>query len=378
MYEDTNYDSDILSKGISCNLKFNKCIIHFTSRNYFGTYDSLIFQTYAYINNKEKLYFSSFIFRKTSNLELKSEHFLYNEKLYTTQIEFDIPSIHSILKGENEVFSDALKKQNVNLLENTTIGVNVFGVRESTNGIDNYEKLKTIKINSIHIPYYNTLDEINIDIFEAEDGDYFYINPSVGSTYLSFVDYIESMREDIRSYVIMHELSLKEVWVDMNNTIHSEITHKECHIIDINEDDEDFEISKKFDNKIKFRPICIYSDKDCVATIIDTIKIINTVDGSLYEATGSLDITNPYRYGKKLKRLDFKTESRPIVNVYNKNVSLNSNKSGINSSSTSEKGVVVLNKSGGFTIENMTQNITSFMESTNIGVSIVELSPEEM
>jgi hypothetical protein len=26
----------------------------------------------------------------------------------------------------------------------------------------------------------------------------------------------------------------------------------------------------------------------------------------------------------------------------------------------------------------MTQNITSFMESTNIGVSIVELSPEEM
>jgi hypothetical protein len=176
----------------------------------------------------------------------------------------------------------------------------------------------------------------------------------------------------------MHELSLKEVWVDMNNTIHSEITHKECHIIDINEDDEDFEISKKFDNKIKFRPICIYSDKDCVATIIDTIKIINTVDGSSYEATGSLDITNPYRYGKKLKRLDFKTESRPIVNVYNKNVSLNSNKSGINSSSTSEKGVVVLNKSGGFTIENMTQNITSFMESTNIGVSIVELSPEEM
>ena len=41
-------------------------------------------------------------------------------------------------------------------------------------------------------------------------------------------------------------------------------------------------------------------------------------------------------------------------------------------------GVVVLNKSGGFVVENMTQNITSFIECTNIGVSIVELSPDDI
>ena len=56
--------------------------------------------------------------------------------------------------------------------------------------------------------------------------------------------------------------------------------------------------------------------------------------------------------------------TRPIVNVYNKKT-LDENK------------LINLSKSGGFVVENNTQNITSFMESTNVGVSIVELSPDE-
>ena len=39
---------------------------------------------------------------------------------------------------------------------------------------------------------------------------------------------------------------------------------------------------------------------------------------------------------------------------------------------------IVFNKGGGFSIENMSQNITSFIECTNIGVHIVELSPEDI
>ena len=46
--------------------------------------------------------------------------------------------------------------------------------------------------------------------------------------------------------------------------------------------------------------------------------------------------------------------------------------------SGSKSGVVILNKGGGFVIENMSQNITSFIESTNVGVSIVELSPDDV
>ena len=386
IYEDTNYDenirvnsdsdSDSDSNG-SCDVKYDKCIVHFTSRNYFGSYDSLIFQAYVYLENKAKLHLASFLFKRTSNLELKAEHLLYNEKLYTTQIEFDIPSVFAIFNpkqgddGDGQRrFNDALKSQNVELLENTPIGINVYGVTGSVKGADNYERLKTLKINSISIPYvYNRLDEINVNIYEAFDGDFYYIEPKMGSDYLSFVDYIESMGEDIRSYMVMHELYLREVWVDSNGLSHSEITHKECHIININEDDEDEEISKAFSEKIKYRPICIQGGSNYRATIIDTIKIINTVDSSSYEVTGSLEIANPYKYGKKLKRLDIKTESRPIVNVYNKKVSDEKGKgtNGIN-----------LSRGGGFVIENNSQNISSFIECTNVGVSILEISPEDM
>ena len=405
MYEDTQYDKSIIDSGKSCNVRYDKCIVHFTSRNYFGSYDSLIFQVYAYMKNKSKLYFASFLFKKTSNLKLKAEHMLYNEKLYTTQIEFEIPSIFSIVSKHNEIFIEALKNQNIELLENTPIGMNLYGVKSSLYGTDNYLRLNTLKLNSIAIPYtYNRLDEINITISEVDGGDYYYIDPDIGQGYSSFVDYIESMGEDVRAYMIMHELKLKEEWVDDNNIPQSEITHNELHIININEDDEDEEISKKFDAKIKYRPICTKSGKGYKATIIDTIKIINTIDGTSYEVVGSEDVSNPKKYGVKFKRLS--DINRPIVNVYNKwtyydkssgSSSGSSGQSGLGSgisgivgggsgsgSSNGSNGdnagkdVVVLNKSGGFIVENMTQNITSFIECTNIGVSITELSPEDV
>jgi hypothetical protein len=65
--------------------------------------------------------------------------------------------------------------------------------------------------------------------------------------------------------------------------------------------------------------------------------------------------------------LDIKNESRPIVNVYNKKISEDSN-----------RNMIDLNRSGGFVIENHTNNITSFIECTNIGVSIVEISPDSI
>lgn len=396
VYEDTNYDADIKEKGESCDVKYDKCIIHFTSRNYFGSYDSLIFQTYAYMSNKAKLYLSSFLFKKTSNLELKAEHLLYNEKLYTTWAEFDIPSVFAIFNpnqyddGEGQKkFNDALKSQGVELLENTPIGINVYGVSGSTIGVDNYVKLKAHKINSISVPYiYNRLDEISVKIYEATDtknredddieGDFYYIDPEMSKSYPSIVNYLASMGEDIKSYMIMHELKLIEYPVDDENKIiegRGIVTHKEYHIIDINENDEDELISERFDAKIKYRPICMYSSKNFKAYIIDTIKIINTVDSSSYEVTGSLEIDKPYKYGTKLKKLGIKNESRPIINVYNKKVSDEKN-AGING--TGSGSILGLNKSRGFVVENMSQNITSFIECTNIGVSIVELSPEDV
>jgi hypothetical protein len=395
IYEDTNYDENIRVNGDSdsdndsnrsCDVKYDKCIVHFTSRNFFGNYDSLIFQAYAYMKNKAKLYLASFLFTKTDFRELKADHLLYNEKLYTTQIEFDIPSVFAIFsekikKNDDEypfvadtaLFVEALESQNIELLENTPIGINVYGVTGSIKGMDDYVRLKTLKINSISIPYiYNRLDEIHVNIYEASDGDYYCIEPKMSSDY-SFVDYIESMGEDIHSYMVMHELYLRESWVNTDGTSHSKITHKECHIITINADDDEEEIIDAFNETIMYRPICIQGGSNCSATIIDTIKIINTVDSSSYEVTGSLDIANPYKYGKKIKSINLNggdgTQIRPIVNVYNKKGS-NEKGAGING--------INLNRGGGFVIENLSQNITSFIECTNIGVSILEISPEDI
>lgn len=374
MYEDTKYDSFIKGTQNSCDVKYDKCILHFTSRNYFGSYDSLIFQTYVYLKNKSKMYLSSFIFRRTSNLEFKAEHMLYREKLYTAQAEFDIPSVYAIFGNDNVDFNNAIEAQGVDLLENTPVGVNVYGVLSTIKGDDNYEKLKTTKIKSISIPYiYNRLDEIQIDIHESADGDYYEISPKMSLEYsssdTSFVNYIESLGDNILAYMIMHELQLKEVWVDGDGTLHSQVTHKEYHIIDVSEDDTKIDIAKRFSTPIKYRPICSMCGWGYGAFIIDTLKVMNTVDGSSYEVTSSIQISNANKYGNRLRSID--VSNRPIVNVYNKKVSEeNSTKNNLLNMNMS--------KGGGFVIENMTQNISSFIESTNIGVSIVELSPEDM
>ena len=109
---------------------------------------------------------------------------------------------------------------------------------------------------------------------------------------------------------------------------------------------------------------------------------------------------------KKIKKLNFESGVRPIVNVYNKKNTNSRNKYGVGSgsvgslggsiggigsgisgsvsaSSTGNNGfdgesVIVLNKGGGFVVENNTQNITSFIECTNVGVSIMEISPDDI
>ena len=331
------------------------------------------------MSDKTKFYLSSFLLEKSYDRTFKSENLLYNEKLYTTHIEFYIPSISSIIKNNNEVFNRALYnaigskmimgdsddsdfKLSDIILQNTPIGINIYGV--TNNGSDDYKRLKTSKINSIYIPYaYNRLDEIQVKITEASDGDYFIIDPEVIG-YKSFVDYINSMGENIRSYMVMHELCLEEY----NEYGEKDTTHREHHIIDINDDDEDVDISRKFDTQIKYRPICMYSGDGCVARIVDKIKIINVVDSSSYEVEGQFDF-DPKKYGKNLRTANDeilkRLSSRPIVNVYNKKVS---------EENTVPNGV----KGRGFVVENMTQNITSFIECTNIGVSIVELSPDDI
>lgn len=364
IYKDGEYDKNIIG---SCDVRYDKCVIHFTSRNYFAGFDALIFQAYAYLNNKSKFYFASFLFRKTTNVDLKAEHMLYNEKLYTSQIEFEIPSVFAIMNKDNIVFNNALASQGIEFLKNTPIGINVYGASDSSVGIDNYEKLKTRKLSAISVPYiYNRFDEISVNIYEADEADYYIIKPKMSSNYPSpsFVEYIESMGEDIRAYMIMHELCLKESWMD-NGKLRSEITRKEHHIINIYDDDEDEEISTRFNKEIHYRPICTRSDA-ITTTIIDTIKIINTVDNSSYEVVGSVDIKNPNKYGLKLNALNI--QNRPIVNVYNKKVLDNEG---------GNRGIT-LNRGGGFVVENRTQAITSFIECTNIGVSVVDLSPEEV
>ena len=379
-------DFEYKTPNDSYTLSFDRLRFHFTSKNYMGDYDGLIFQAYVYDTQKNKKCFMSFLLSKTDNISLNENVMLINQRLYTTYIDVKIPSIYKILKSyegkynNNDIVYDELKKQlnisdnNLNpirLMVNTPININLFGVKHEINK-NGFSYYLTENVKNISIPSKDSYENLYVDIFEANDGDYFNIQIKM-SDGTSFSDFIYNMDEHPETYVILHELKLTEHYVNtFTNTINSEVTHTQQYVInsvssytDEHEQVHTIMNEKALDEPMTFRPICKYGSRCFKFTIEDTLKILNTKDNTTIVKTGTYTYNYPSRYGKKMQQINL-TEVPSIINVYNKRTD-----SDIDTDTTA---IRITNGGGTNTkIETQTHNIVSFIESTNIVVSVQQI-----
>ena len=343
--------------------------LHFTSKNYFGDYDGFIISVTVYDKIKNKVGLLSYYIKRTDNIKLNDNPVLINQKLYTTYLEFTIPSvsalIHSVelreeLPGEDNLVRKLFSHQ---IMDNTPIIMNIYGVK-STYKDNNYEYYNTEKISSIFIPIVDKSNHIEVKVEKATDGDYFVIHPVVDNNRVSFSDYIYNLSDGHpEQYIVFYELKVVEYPVANTRSI-EKTTHREQYIINAGQNDnENSDIN--IDSIMYFRPVLRYSGLNATFTIDVNMNIINTLDNTTIIKKSSLDVSgeDAKKYGKRMTRI-YLGEIPTQINVYNKKPDIYTD------------GVKITNSSSNVKIENHQHSVIGFIECANVGVSIEQVPKE--
>ena len=363
--------------------------LHFTSRNYFGDYDGLIICVYIYDKIKNKIGLMSYCIKRNDDPTINPNPVLINQKLYTTYKDFSIPNVSAIvsadslvskLQGESKLVKRLSPRYEI--MVNTPVVMNIYGIKSSY--VDNtYEYYSTEKINSIYIPLEDNSNRFSVNIDEASDGDYFKIYPVVNNKNISFSDYIYNISDgNPENYIVFHELTLTEHYLDASNNTQDETTHREQYIINSSiysdKEGETYKMNKdELDGIMYYRPIVLNSSRIVSFTIEVKTSIINTIDNTTIVKKATFDYPgidkntgktisgqNPKKYGKKMNKI-YLGDIPAQVNVYNKKPDVDTD------------GIKLTNASSNVKIENHQHSIIGFIECTNVGVSIDQV-PTEM
>ena len=367
---------DILSNNISnksLELKkendkdiiFDNFRVHFTSRNAFGEYDGIIIKGVIYDNNKNKICLLSHCIKKTDSVVINHSPMLINQKLYTTYLDFKIPSVGAMLNvpefgGESNLLENIFPTYGI--MNNTPLIMSIYGIKSIVD-YNNFEYYNTEQLNNISIPSYDSYNNLSIELKEADDGDYFEIFPKVNNGSVSFSDYIYNIsNERPDTIIVLHELALIEYYIDNLNQIKSEVTHREHYIVNAASIEDGNEINEDdLDKIMTYRPILMHSGKIVKFIIEDQMKIVNTLDNTTIVKTGSMEYTkNPGKYGKRMNKI-YLGEIPAQVNVYNKNQDIDTD------------NIKITNSGSNVKIENHQHSVVGFIECINVGASIEQI-----
>ena len=368
--------SNVTTSSNTDDVYFDNFRVHFTSRNIFGDYDGYIIRGVIYDKIKNKICLLSHYIRRTDDVNLNPTPMLLNQKLYTSYLDFRIPSTNALLTlaDGKEIDNDAelnFRRQlspKYDLLDNTPLVMSIYGVKATIEQVG-FETYTTEKINTISIPTHDSYNQISITIKEADDGDYYKIYPEV-STKQSFSDYIYNIsngRPD--TVIVMHELTLTEEYANNLNKPVSSITHREHYIINAAQDEDGTQINEdELDNYMIYRPV-VKNASRCVGFVInDQLRIINTLDNTTIVKTGEYRTdsnTEVKKYGKRMNKI-YLGSIPAQVNVYNKKPDIDTD------------GIKLTNSSSNVKIENHQHSVTGFIESVNVGVTIEQIPTESI
>ena len=373
-YGHSDFNSTLVSQSSGNDDKSDDILIdtfklHFTSKNYFGDYDGFIISVNVYDKIKNKVGLLSYYIKRTDNIKLNDSPVLINQKLYTTYLEFTIPSVSALvhsaelkeeLPGEDNLVRKLFSHQ---IMDNTPIIMNIYGVK-STYKDNNYEYYNTEKISSIFIPIVDKSNHIEVKVEKATDGDYFVIHPVVDNNRVSFSDYIDNLSDGHpEQYIVFYELKVVEYPVANTRSI-EKTTHREQYIINAGQNDnENSDIN--IDSIMYFRPVLRYSGLNVTFRIDVNMSIINTLDNTTIIKNSSLSVSgeDAKKYGKRMNRI-YLGEIPTQINVYNKKPDIDTD------------GVKITNSSSNVKIENHQHSVIGFIECANVGVSIEQIPKE--
>ena len=285
----------------SVDIEYDRIRIHFVAGYTFTGFDGLICETLVPNVNGVMLNLSSIVFLKSDTPVFNPDPLLLADKLYSTYIEYRVPSLFFMNNSFNvgNVNTLAYKlTEGKGFINTPTITLKISGIYETT-VVNGYNYFNIEEVNSVTLPNRDIYDDLYAEVIDSTGGDYFELTGKVtGSTFSNFIATLNSQGGQ---YVVFHEINVSEqIGTNFVNTATQVFTQ-----------------TTDFDNPILFRPIILNSAVAASFSINYVLRLYNRADNTQIIKNAKLTSFDVKKYGKRLMKINLGTVPT-VANVYNK------------------------------------------------------------
>jgi hypothetical protein len=297
----TNTSNLLQNFSPQLNVQYDRVRVHFIAGFNFEDYDGIIFEIQVPRRDGTPLNLSSINFLKTDTPVFNPDPFLVGDKLYSTYIEWRVPSLfymnNNFLKTDPNGLGWKLT-QGKGFLGTPPITIKASGIY-LTNIENSYSIYDVQEINSASILNRDIYDNLYAQVIESEAGDFFELSGQVNNS--TFANFIAQLNSSGGNYVVFHEIIVSEQigtgFVQTSNQVFSQTTN--------------------FDEPILFRPIILNSSIAVSFAINYILRLFNRDDNTQIIKNARLVSFDTKKYGRRILQINLGVVPR-VANVYNK------------------------------------------------------------
>lgn len=333
-------------------IEYDRIKVHFIAGFSFQDFDGIVFNIGAKGRNGNDIVLSSITFLRTDSPVFNPDPMLIADKLYSTYIEWRIPSLYymnnSFSTGNSNTLGYKLTN-GIGFIGTPYLSIQALGILKTT-VVNGYNFYDVKEINAAVIPNRDIYDNLYASVIESTSGDYFELTGIVeGSTLSNFIAQLNSAGGN---YVVFHEITLSEQidsnFVQTANQIMSQTTD--------------------FDSPVLYRPIVLNSSIAVSFAINYVLRLYNRNDNTQIIKNARLISFDVNKYGRRLMKINMGVVPT-VANVVNqissddgRNIKISTGstvyRNGLSSEQITEKLVV------------KTKYVTSFRDRHNIKAAI--------
>jgi hypothetical protein len=270
------------------NIEYDRIRVHFVAGFSFSDFDGIIFEIATARRDNKEIILSSINFLKTDTPVFNPDPLLIADKLYSTYIEWQLPSLfymninfnvnnsndlaYKLTQGQGFIGSPYLTIRGIGILKTTVVnGYNFYDVKE---------------INATVITNRDIYDNLYSNVVESQIGDYFELSGLVNGSSLS--NFIAQLNSAGGNYIVLHEITLSEqiglTFIQTGNQIVSQ--------------------TNNFDEPILYRPIILNSSIAVSFAINYVLRLYNRSDNTQIIKNARLTSFNVKKYGRRLMKIN--------------------------------------------------------------------------
>jgi len=273
------------------NVEYDRVRVHFVAGFSFEGYDGIIFDVTTQKRNGDDIVLSSINFLKTDTPVFNPDPLLIADKLYSTYIEWRIPSTYYLTQTFNSNDPNGLGyklTEGLGFITTPPITLRALGIL-NTQVVNAYNFYQVEEINAYTILNRDIYDFLYASVTESSVGDYFELTGLVTGSSLS--NLIAQLNSAGGNYIVFHEITLSE---QIGNTF-------------IQTGNQIITQTSNFDDPILYRPIVLNSGIAVSFVINYVLRLYNRVDNSQIIKKASLTSFDVKKYGRRLMKINLGT-----------------------------------------------------------------------